>query len=147
MLDELNRAVPRLEERFQEASRLLSANGHPSINGIEDRVDTHSRISSIQYEHLLEKLNNLQAQLPTYMENRSGERKTDGLKSSNSFVSNSTAMNSAFSESVHSLYSFCFGKEKILSANEAERVVNDIDIILDMIRKKTELIPRKPEMQ
>jgi hypothetical protein len=51
MLDELGRAVPRLEERFQEASRLLSANGHPGINGIGDRIDKLSRISLIQYEH------------------------------------------------------------------------------------------------
>jgi hypothetical protein len=143
MLDELGRAVPRLEERFQEASRLLSTNGHPSVNGIEDRIDKLSRISSMQYEHLLKKLDDLQIQLPTQMENRSVDRKTDGLKIQNSFVSNDTAMNSAFAESIHSLYSFSFEKEKILSSSETERVVNDIDTILDMIGKKTEPIPKK----
>jgi hypothetical protein len=143
MLDELGRVVPRLEERFQEASRLLSANGHPSINGIEDRIDKLSRISSIQYEHLLKTLSDLQIQLPTQMENISVDWKKDGLKSPNGFVSNDTATNSAFAETIHSLYSFSFGKGKMLSSNETERVVNDIDAILDMIGKKTEPIPRK----
>jgi hypothetical protein len=143
MLDDLSRAVPRLEERFQEASQLLSANGHPSSKGLEDKIDNFSRISSIQYEHVLELLNDLQIQLPRHMENTRVDKKTDDPKSPNTLISNDTTKDSAFAESVRSLYRFSLGKEKILSSNEAERVVDDINNILDMIGKKAEPIPRK----